>query len=98
MNIPDHFSESLDSFVRLTILKFFDTDPVWDLFDTINQGSAMEKFGSGIRYKHPGSATLVPISWRPVTSGAPSQTTRSASPPANSSTILFAVDSFVMSP
>jgi hypothetical protein len=30
------------------ILKSFDADP----------GSGMEKFGSGIRYKHPGSATL----------------------------------------
>jgi hypothetical protein len=28
-----------------------------DLFDP---GSGMEKFGSGIRYKYPGSATLVP--------------------------------------
>ena len=38
------------------------------------------------------------ISWRPVTSGAPSQTTRSAEPPSNSETILLAVESLVMSP
>ncbi len=48
MNIPDNFTESLDQFVRLKILQFFfdaDSDP----------GSGMEKIGSGIRGKHPGS-------------------------------------------
>ena len=39
-----------------------------------------------------------PMSCRPVTSGAPSQTTSSAFPPEKWSTILLAVDSFVMSP
>jgi hypothetical protein len=46
MNIPD----PVFLFLQLKMLKFFDaySDP----------GSAMEKFGSGIRYKHPGYATL----------------------------------------
>jgi hypothetical protein len=34
---------------------FFDTW-IWEVFDP---GSGMEKFGSGIWYKHPGSATLL---------------------------------------
>jgi hypothetical protein len=35
---------------------------IWDLgiFLTLDPGSWMEKFGSGIRDKHPGSATLQP--------------------------------------
>ncbi len=48
MNIPDHISESLEPIFGLKIFKFFDADP----------GSGIEKFGSGIRDKHPGSATL----------------------------------------
>jgi hypothetical protein len=51
MNIPDHFHESLKkSFFGLKTLKFFDADR--------DPGSGMEKFGSGIRDKHAGSATL----------------------------------------
>jgi hypothetical protein len=42
-------SESLETIFWVKILKFFDADP----------GSVMEKIGSGIRDKHPGSATLV---------------------------------------
>jgi hypothetical protein len=38
---PDHISEELKNKYCVKILKFFDTDPVW------------EKFGSGIRNKHP---------------------------------------------
>jgi hypothetical protein len=45
----------------LKILKFFDADP--------DPGSAMEKFGSGIRDKHPGSATLVFV-WIALTSSS----------------------------
>jgi hypothetical protein len=47
----DHISESLETifWVKVTVLKFFDTDP----------GSGMEKFGIVIRDKHRGSATLV---------------------------------------
>jgi hypothetical protein len=47
MNSPDHISESLEIIVWVEILKCFDADP----------GSGMEKIW--IRYKHPGSATLV---------------------------------------
>jgi len=47
MKIPDHISKSLGTIFWVKILKFFDSDP----------GSGMKK--SRIRYKHPGSATLV---------------------------------------
>ncbi len=45
--ILDHFSESLETVFGLKIVKFFDADP-----DLLNPGS-------GIRYKHPGPATLL---------------------------------------
>ncbi len=47
MNNPDHIYESLENFFGVKILKFFDSDPGW------------KKFGSGVRDKHPGSATLL---------------------------------------
>jgi hypothetical protein len=47
MNNPDLISKSLETIFWLKILKFFDADPGW------------KKLGSGIRDKHPGSATLV---------------------------------------
>jgi hypothetical protein len=37
---------------------FFDADADPGIFSTLDQGSGMEKFGSGIRVKHHGSATL----------------------------------------
>jgi hypothetical protein len=44
--------------VKNTVLKFFaDPDPGSGIFLTLDPGSGMEKFGSGIRDKHPGSAT-----------------------------------------
>jgi hypothetical protein len=46
MNIPDHISESLKQFFGLMRIR-----------NLSNPGSGMEKFGSGIRNKHPGSAT-----------------------------------------
>jgi hypothetical protein len=49
MNNPDHISESLKTIFKVKILKFCKADPGW------------EKFGSGIRNKHPGSATLQAI-------------------------------------
>jgi hypothetical protein len=50
MNNPDHISESLETVFWVTILKFVDAD----------SECGMEKiFGSGIRDKHPGAATLV---------------------------------------
>jgi hypothetical protein len=64
MNNPDHISESLETYFWVKILKFFDAD----------QGSGMEKirdpgwnkFGSGIRDKHLGSATpyFITDRWR----------------------------------
>jgi hypothetical protein len=41
MNIPDYFSESVESIFGLKILKFF-------YADHFDPGSGMEKFGSGI--------------------------------------------------
>jgi hypothetical protein len=57
MNIPDHFPRDLETVLGLKILKFFYADP--------NPESGIEKFGSGIRDKHPGSATWLSliISW-----------------------------------
>jgi hypothetical protein len=51
INNPDHIFLELRNhffcFFGVKILKFFDEDPGW------------KKVGSGIRDKHPGSATLV---------------------------------------
>ncbi len=63
MNIPDHISESLQTIVRVKILKIFDADPVSGMERIrIRDGkksdpvSGWKKFGSGINI--PGSATL----------------------------------------
>jgi hypothetical protein len=40
------------------MFKFFDTDQESEIFLTLDSGSGMEKFGSRIRDKQPGSATL----------------------------------------
>ncbi len=62
MNNPDHISESLEAIFWVKILKFFDADPGSEA--GIRDGKirirdpGWEKFGSGIRHKHPGSATL----------------------------------------
>ena len=70
MNNPDHIFLELRNhffaFFGVKILKFFDEDPGSGIRDP---GSGMEtvrirdpgwkKVGSGIRDKHPGSATLV---------------------------------------
>jgi hypothetical protein len=56
MNVPDNFSESLETVFGLKLLKFFDADP--------DPGSRIKDLvyrGSGIRNKHPGSATLVNV-------------------------------------
>ncbi len=57
---PDNFSESLETVSGLKILKFFyvDPDPGSGIFLTLDSGSGMEKFWSGIQKKHPRSATL----------------------------------------
>jgi hypothetical protein len=57
MNIPDHISESLETFFGLKILKFFDADanPGSVIFFTLDPGSGMEKFGpvTGINIPDP---------------------------------------------
>jgi hypothetical protein len=58
MNNEDHISESLETFFWVKIPKLFDAAPGWKKLDP---GSRMEKFGSWIRDKHPGSATLPAI-------------------------------------
>jgi hypothetical protein len=55
MNIQDHISESSDTILWV---KNTEMGPRSGMFLTLNQESGMEKFGSGIRDKHPGSATL----------------------------------------
>jgi hypothetical protein len=58
MNIPDNISENLETVFWVKILKLFDADadPLSGIFLTLDPG--WEKFGSGIRDKHPGSATV----------------------------------------
>jgi hypothetical protein len=46
----DHISESIETIFGLKTLKFFDADA--------DPGSGMEKFGSVIQNKYPGSATM----------------------------------------
>jgi hypothetical protein len=55
LNITDQISESLETIFVLKILKFFDADPE----SFLTQDPGWKKFGSVIREKHPGSATLV---------------------------------------
>jgi hypothetical protein len=61
LNITDNFFESMKQFFWIKLLKFFDADPGSGIFLPWIQNlrSGMEKFGPGIRHKHPGSATLV---------------------------------------
>jgi hypothetical protein len=47
MNNPDHIFESFETIFWVKILEFFYADP------------GCKKFGSGIRDKHPGSATRI---------------------------------------
>jgi hypothetical protein len=53
-----YFRELRNNFFGLKICKFFDEEPDSGsgIFFTLDPGSGMEKFGSGIRDKHPGSA------------------------------------------
>ncbi len=63
MNIPDHISESLETIFWLKILKFCDADPdpgfrsLWSWIRDPRWKNSDP--GSGIRDKHPGSATLI---------------------------------------
>jgi hypothetical protein len=59
MNIPDHIAEKLETIFWVkknlnSLMRIRIRDP-----GSFDPGSRMEKFGSGIQYKHPGSATLV---------------------------------------
>jgi hypothetical protein len=57
MNIPDYLSESFEIQFRVkNTYIFLCGSGIRNLFDP---ESGMKKFGSGIRDKHPGSATLV---------------------------------------
>jgi hypothetical protein len=60
MSNPNHISENLETIFRVKILEILDTDqdPGSGIFLTLDLGSGMDKFGTGIRDKHPGSATL----------------------------------------
>jgi hypothetical protein len=56
-----YFRELRNNFFGLKmVLKFFDADadPGSEIFLSLDRGSRIEKFRSGIREKHPGSATL----------------------------------------
>jgi hypothetical protein len=53
MNNPDHISESLKNYFGLKCLNSL----MW-IRDPKNSDPGWKKFGSGIRDKHPGSATL----------------------------------------
>jgi hypothetical protein len=61
MNIPDHISESFKTNFWVKLLKSFDADPDPGIFLTLDPGSNMGKFVSGIWVKHPRSAALRPI-------------------------------------
>jgi hypothetical protein len=73
INIPDYFSKGLETvflawkqFLKLKILNFFDADPDpgSGIFLTHDPGNGMQKFGSRIRDKHLGSATLLVCKYR----------------------------------
>jgi hypothetical protein len=57
MNNPDHILESLETVFLW--LKYFDADPKSGMEKNRVRDPGWEKIGSGIRDKHPGSATLV---------------------------------------
>jgi hypothetical protein len=59
MNNPDHISRSLETIFWVKILKFVDADPGSSIRDGKNLDPGWKFFLSGIRDKHPGSATLV---------------------------------------
>jgi hypothetical protein len=56
-NIPDHFSENLETIFWVKILKLFDVDPDPGYVGLFYPRSGMGKIR--IRDKHPGSAPLV---------------------------------------
>jgi hypothetical protein len=54
-----YFLELRNNFLGVEIIKVFDADPGWRQFESGIQDPGSEMEGSGIRDKHPGSATLV---------------------------------------
>jgi hypothetical protein len=58
MSNPYHISKSLETVVWVKILKFFDADPGSGMGKIRIRDPGWKKFGSRIRDKHPGSATL----------------------------------------
>jgi hypothetical protein len=58
MNIPDHISKFIFKKFGLNIFKFFVADPVPGSGAFLTWGIRDGKFGSVVRDKHPGSATL----------------------------------------
>jgi hypothetical protein len=58
MNNQDHISESLLTIFGVKILKFFDANPGSGMEKIRIRDPGWKKFRSGIRNKHPGSATL----------------------------------------
>jgi hypothetical protein len=63
IKIPDNFSfsKSLETVLGLKILEYYDADPGFRIFLT-----GMEKLGSWILDKHPGSATLLAANLSPA--------------------------------
>jgi hypothetical protein len=55
MNNPDHISESLNTFLGVKILKFFDADPGpgWKKFGFRIRGKKSSDLGSGINIPDP---------------------------------------------
>jgi hypothetical protein len=52
INIPDHFSESLETVFWVKILQFFDADPdpVSGILSTLDPGSGMGKIRVHVRF------------------------------------------------
>jgi hypothetical protein len=48
LNIPEHFSESLETVFRVKILHFFNADPGFEIFFTLDPGWKNSIPGSGI--------------------------------------------------
>jgi hypothetical protein len=63
MNIPHHISEGLETIFWVKNIYALMRIGIRNLFDP-RSGSAIEELGSGIRDKHPGSATLVLRIWQ----------------------------------
>ena len=98
--------ERFEIYIRRLLLSHLDTGIIWSDFQQTNLKIFATKVPPCLRRwvvmlraaSNSWACMYSSISCRPVTSGAPSHTTRSAFSPANSDTILLAVASLVMSP